>query len=332
MSVPSVSIVMAAYNASRYLRESVDSILAQTFRDFEFVIIDDGSTDDSAAIIASYADQRVRLISHAHAGLVASLNRAVSEARAPLIARMDADDRALPNRLARQVAFLDNNPEIDILCTDVFIIAAEGKRVGQQVQLGVNNGLVRDGLLHRRRMKPIIHPSVMMRRQVIDSLGGYREFRYAEDHDFWLRAVDRFNFARLNEKLLEYRIHDSGLSRTKLADHMTSSVMSEVEYLVKCATGQSLFASSSCFEETASFVRDSLQARVLPGMIAFREFRQLIRKRQIIRAAKRIVGATLQQDYSILPWYADRQLSTLALIAARRSIATFGSTMPQKAL
>ncbi|WJH39666.1 glycosyltransferase [Aliirhizobium terrae] len=214
-SVPKISVLMAVHDGQKYLKEAIDSILSQSFADFELIIIDDESEDATPDIIRSYDDPRIIYLRITHGGLVTALNHGFAHARGEYIARMDADDRAIASRFELQVAHLDAHPDIDVLCSDIYTIDATGARSGEQVQHGMDNDMLRDGLLGRRPMKPIIHPSVMMRRRVLEELGGYRHFNYAEDHDLWMRAVDRFSFARLEQFLLEYRVYGGGISRTK---------------------------------------------------------------------------------------------------------------------
>mgnify|MGYP001765710724 CR=1 FL=1 len=314
MNHPTVSVMMAIYNASAYLHEAIDSILTQTFSDFEFIIVDDGSTDGSDGIVRSYDDPRIQLIQNEHSGLVTSLNLAMSHARGRYVARMDGDDRAMPQRFECQVARLESDAAVDIVCTDVFIIDGEGKRTGQQTQPGLDNDLVRDALLHRRQAKPIIHPSVMMRREVMDALGGYRRFDCAEDHDLWLRAVDRFTFARLEERLLEYRIHGGGISRTKALDQIVSSVMSEVDYLISMRTGLSVFERRpDVFRRFSETAREKISTIVLPRTMAFRRGRQYIRDGHRLYGGLTLLSALVRYGPSIMPRRIDARLRDMAV-------------------
>ena len=271
---PTISVVMPVHNGAAYLAAAIKSVLAQTQPDFELIVINDGSTDGSRDVVRGFADARIRLIDVAKGGLVKALNVGLSECRGRYVARMDADDIARPERFARQAAHLDSHPDIGVLCTDIATIDAEGRQTGVQRQADLTSDILREGLLYRLQIKPVIHPTVMMRREVADVLGGYRGFDSAEDHDLWLRAVDRFGFARLEEILLDYRIHPGGVSRAKGAKQATSSAMSAIDYLVRRQTGIDLFSErTDLFEATAHEVCNRLEVEVLIPATAFREGR-----------------------------------------------------------
>ncbi len=285
MTQPKVSVLMSVYNGGKYLRLAISSILTQEFRDFEFLIVDDGSSDDSAGLVESFNDPRVRLIRAPHEGLVSSLNLGLSEATGLYVARMDADDIARTDRLAVQVAHLDANQHTGLVCSNIRVIDAEGEVVGVQRDAWPDMASLRDGLLYRRRMKPVIHPSVMMRREVAESIGGYRHFEAAEDRDFWLRALDKYRFDRLEQDLIDYRIHPSGISREKGSRQQVSSAMSAVNWLVQQQTGVDMFAAhSELFTTVARAVRSRIEQEVLPGAIAF------LTARSAIRAGDRLAG------------------------------------------
>ncbi len=208
MSGPLVSVLMPVYNAERYVAEAVESILAQTFGDFELLIIDDGSTDRSRALLGRYAarDGRIRLVSRPNKGLVATLNEGLGLARGELIARMDADDVAMPERLALQVAFLREHPEVVCLGGAVRVIDAAGRI------LLVDRPPLDDATLQEIALTgrpPLIHPVFMMRRGDLAAVGGYDEdMKQAEDLDILLRLGERGKLAALPDILLKYRMHD----------------------------------------------------------------------------------------------------------------------------
>ena len=212
---PAVSVVMAVYNAGDFLAEAVESVLEQTFGDFEFVIVDDGSTDGSAAKLAAYAaaDRRVRVLTQANAGLVASLNRGIEQSRAVLIARMDADDVCRPDRLARQVRFMEEHPEVVLLGGGYELIDGAGRA------LRAFEPPADDGSLQRlclAGLTPISHPLAMFRRDAALSVGGYDPaYATAEDLDLWLRLGEVGRLACLPGVILGYRMHAKSMSETQ---------------------------------------------------------------------------------------------------------------------
>jgi glycosyltransferase involved in cell wall biosynthesis len=212
---------MSAYNAQRYLREAMDSILKQTFRDFEFIIIDDGSKDATRQILAEYEsrDGRVKIISRANKGLTVSLNEGVSRAKAPLIARMDADDISLPQRFEKQVAFLNAHPEVVLVGSRVELIDPYGIHIGN-VDYPPDHGAITAALL-KGDGGAIPHPASIYRADTVRQVGGYREeFNNSEDLDLWLRLGEIGRIANLPEILLQYRRDLGSVSHTKRDNQM----------------------------------------------------------------------------------------------------------------
>ncbi len=206
---PRISVILPVYNGEAYLSEAIESILNQTFRDFEAIIIDDGSKDGSLAILEEIAarDPRVRVVSRENRGLVATLNQGIELARAPLIARMDADDISLPERFEKQVAYMDAHPECVALGTFVTFVDPRGRPLSDTwFQQSTHEEI--DGSHIRAERCQLCHPSTMIRTEAIRSVGGYRDaFVSAEDFDLWLRLGELGNLENLPEILLYYRQH-----------------------------------------------------------------------------------------------------------------------------
>jgi glycosyltransferase involved in cell wall biosynthesis len=206
MPSPLVSVILPVRDGRPYLVEALRSMLGQTLTDLELIAIDDGSRDGSAEDIARAAavDPRVRLHVQGGRGLVAALNHGLTLARGRYIARMDADDVALPTRLARQVSLLEREPSIAAVGSALRIIA--GQRLTDEVTIyPTSPAEVRAELTHRN---PLAHPTVTARRDALVSIGGYRpQFRDAEDFDLWLRLAERHDLTNLPEVLCHYRWH-----------------------------------------------------------------------------------------------------------------------------
>jgi glycosyltransferase involved in cell wall biosynthesis len=212
---PKVTVLMSVYNGEKYLRQAVDSILNQTFTDFEFIMVDDGSTDATKAILDSYTDPRiVRLTNETNIGLTASLNRGLKIARGTYIARMDADDISLPERLRRQVQFLDSHPDIGVLGTKFEVIDDLGRPHPRSAadSWPTQPGMVSWLLFFRCS---IAHPTVMVRRAVYERLNGYNpEFLQAQDYELWLRAGLETGITNIPKVLVKLRSHPAKVSRT----------------------------------------------------------------------------------------------------------------------
>ncbi|MEW6455193.1 MAG: glycosyltransferase [Acidobacteriota bacterium] len=202
---PLVSVVMSVYNGENYLEKSIESILYQTFRNFEFIIINDGSTDSTGAILTRYQkiDKRIFVFNQENQGVIASLNRGCHLSKGKYIARMDADDISLPERLQKQVEYMELHPEIDFLGTSMELI--DQNRIPlKKLCLPTMPGLIRWCLLFENCMS---HASVMMRRSIIEKVGLYHiEAQHAEDYDLWTRASFKTKLANLPEVLLCHRI------------------------------------------------------------------------------------------------------------------------------
>ncbi len=219
MSTPPVSILLPFHDARETLDECLDSIAAQTFTHYELLAIDDGSQDASAALISHHAlrDARIRLIRQPPLGLVAALNRGLAEARAPLIARMDADDRMHPERLAAQVTGLTADPALGLLATQVHLFPEEHIQTGFREYIRWQNACCDPDTISDEIYieSPFAHPSVMFRRAVVKAAGGYRTGIFPEDYDLWLRlAQSGVKMAKLPQVLLDWRDSEGRLSRT----------------------------------------------------------------------------------------------------------------------
>lgn len=203
---PAITVLMPAYNAGAYIGEAIESVLAQSFRDFEFLIIDDGSQDDSLRIIQGFQDPRIRVVSRPNKGLIASLNEGLALARAPLIARHDADDVCLPDRLARQYDFLQKNPQYLLVGSDAEYIDKDGNYVSLlKAPAGHSFEEIWQGRLEKC---PFIHPTVLFRKQAILEAGGYpKNALHFEDWLLWLRVMEHGPGCNLPEVLLRVRLN-----------------------------------------------------------------------------------------------------------------------------
>jgi len=221
--MPDVSVLMPVYNGERFLREAIDSILHQTYRDFELLILNDGSTDASLTIINSYTDPRIRLIDNEqNRGLTATLNRGLEEASSDLIARQDADDLSSPNRLAKQVEFFKHHPDVALLGTQARFIDERGYSSGSILQRACSHDSIKWDLLFDNSFT---HSSVMFRKRVVQGeLGGYDEtFSYCQDYELWSRVATSHHVANLIESLVSYRIHPYA----RMSDRMKESIIRE---------------------------------------------------------------------------------------------------------
>ena len=246
--IPKVSVILPVYNAQSYLRESIDSILAQSFEDFELIIVNDGSTDDSLEIVSSYTDKRITLINQENAGLPVSLNRAIRVAKGQYLARQDADDVSLPSRLEEQVAYLDAHPQCALLGTWADILV-ENTPTDRRLHHPHLNGDIQIKLLF---FNCFVHSSVMIRKIALEKSGLYPEDPEKfppEDYDLWLRIAKYFEVANLPKPLLQYRELPSSISRSKL------QIMQDRAELMSFHALKSILGSSFEDEDIKSLIK-----------------------------------------------------------------------------
>jgi hypothetical protein len=277
MSSPAISVAMSVYNGERFLAEAVDSVLAQTFTDFEFLILDDGSRDGTRAIIEHYAarDPRIRPIIRENRGLVVSLNQLLAEARAPFVARMDADDICHPERFARQHAFLLAHPNHGVVGTwssdidehgEAYTVVAPEHPVGHEAFLhAAANGL------------PLLcHPAVMYRRETVLSVGGYHgAFRHCEDLDLWLRLATVTKITNIPERLIRYRHYAEQVSSRHATEQQIGAAVAHLAFQERLAgrpdPTETLERLPAIDGLDALFGREgvakSVRSRVAPGLL-----------------------------------------------------------------
>jgi glycosyltransferase involved in cell wall biosynthesis len=214
------------YNAMPYLEAAVDSVLGQSFQTFEFLIIDDGSTDSSVEYLKSLSDPRIRLIARENRGLGATLNELFRLSRTDYVARMDADDICHPDRLDRQMAFLESHRDVVVVGTGIEFLAGSG--VVSAVPRPVEHEQIRRWLLRKR--PGLCHPTIVVKRSAWADAGGYRVARSGEDLDFCLRLCDVGRAANLPEAMYVYRLHERSISSTS-----RDEIQSGYAYAVACA-------------------------------------------------------------------------------------------------
>jgi len=215
---PTVSIIMPVYNGSLYIRPAIESVLNQDFSDFELIIVNDGSTDETAEIVRSYTDSRIILINQENQGVARSLNNALKSARGKYIRRHDADDVSMNDDLQVQVDFLEDHPEFALVCSQIAYMTDRGKRAmkyrNPHNDFFEGRNYVEVDYDMYMKYRPVIHATVLMKRDVLMSLGGYRtEFLTSEDVDLWLRFLDNHRIAVLNQCHYYVRLHHNSATR-----------------------------------------------------------------------------------------------------------------------
>ncbi|MFH1366674.1 MAG: glycosyltransferase family 2 protein [Patescibacteria group bacterium] len=235
MNEAKITVLMPVYNGESYLGTAIESILKQTYKGYEFLIIDDASTDSSLEIIKSYKDARIRLIHNAiNVGLNKNLNIGLAAAQGEYIARMDQDDISYPERLSKQFLYLEQNPDVGVCGTAVKILDKKGKK--PNLVFPAENNLIRWSFCF---YNTIAHPTVMMRKKIIYQVKGYSVLdraQYAEDYDLWSRLLPITKFHNLKEPLLTLRKHDSNMTVLNLEINLNNAGLVNrriLEYFLK---------------------------------------------------------------------------------------------------
>lgn len=211
---PLISVLMPNYNGMPYLKEAVESVLKQTCKNFEFIIINDASTDGSWKYLKSLKDKRIRLLkNNKNSGLAASLNTALKVTKGDYVARMDADDISLPKRFETQLKFLESHSDVGLCGTWAEKISEKGKKVGV-IKYPTSYKIIKKVLPY---YNPVIHPSWLAKKEVYQRLQGYGvDYNGAEDYEFLLRARNLFRIANLPKILLKYRVSSTSQSKVML--------------------------------------------------------------------------------------------------------------------
>lgn len=232
---PKVTVLMPVFNGEKHLREAMDSVLSQTFSDFELLIINDGSTDRSELIIRSYSDPRIRFVANsANMGLIATLNQGIALASGEYIARMDSDDISHPSRFEKQVFFLDNNDSCAMVAAKVRLMDSSSMETG--VWLDDFRATSPAEILRQLPFANCIaHPTVMIRKKVAKQYEYDPDQPNSEDYDLWLRmAADGCVLSKIDDFLLQYRVHNESLtvlSNTQNAE--TKNIRTKAKFILK---------------------------------------------------------------------------------------------------
>lgn len=201
---------MPVYNGEKYIKETVDSVLGQTFSDFEFIVIDDGSTDGTLGILKNFNDNRINILNQNHGGIVKALNLGIKESQGEYIIRIDADDICTFNRFETLVKYMDENVYVSICGSWARTIDENNNFIGELKYPPINHKDIKKyAILHN----PFIHPSVIIRKKVFDKVGLYKNFKHNEDYELWTRILKIGKGHNLSGFLIDYRIHQNQVTR-----------------------------------------------------------------------------------------------------------------------
>ena len=215
---PLISVVVPAHNAQKYIGSAIESVLSQTFKKFELIVINDASTDNTLGIIKSFSkkDPRVKIINNdTRLNIADSLNKGINIAQSNIIARMDSDDISLPNRLELQYKLINSSKNIAVVGSDIVIINSVGNEIGLR-KYPESSGELKNCLF---KYSPFAHPVVMFRKDVFEEVGGYNpKYSPTEDLDLWFRLGRKHQFKSIRQTLLKYRVHEKSSSHSMIKD------------------------------------------------------------------------------------------------------------------
>ncbi|MEW6417131.1 MAG: glycosyltransferase family 2 protein [Nitrospirota bacterium] len=228
--MPKVSVIMAVYNEERYVQKAIESILNQSFKDIELIIVNDASTDGTGEILNQYNDERIIIInSIENIGRAKARNLAIKASRGNYIAIMDADDISMMQRIQKQVEYLEENRNVAILGTDYFPIDKTGKRIHAKLLMPINSNEIKKSVF---KFNPFIHSSVMIRRTVIEEFGGYDErFELAHDYELVLRILNKHEGYNLPEELVAFRIDKERLNIKRARKQIYFAILARLKVL-----------------------------------------------------------------------------------------------------
>jgi|SRR5581483_3280572 len=312
-ATPALSVIMPVYNGAPYLRQAIDSILGQTYRRFELIVIDDASSDDSFAIARQYRDPRIRLFRHpTNRGLVQTINMGLQNARARYVTRTDQDDVSYPSRFGTQLAYLERYPAIVVLGTQGDFIDGTGTSFAQYVVPTAADEIRRE--LPRRNC--FISASVIFDRRLAIEVGAFRpEALYAEDYDLWLRMAERGDIANLPDVLVGYRIHANQLTGRRLEQQWQAARQASAEARLATRNGASApdRASSNDRALLASAYLHWMQLATSAGLpsgvrrrLLWRAFLLQPFAPAVWTAVRTVVRRPTARFRSIASWYAGR--------------------------
>jgi Glycosyl transferase family 2 len=311
---PRVTVLLAVHDGEPYVRDSVASMLAQTFRDFEFVIVNDASTDSTVATIESFEDDRIRLLhNQQNLGQVPSLNRGLREARGEIVVRIDADDVSAPTRIERQLAVLDGDPHIGLVGAWMTLVDERGRKVGALHKMLADYV---DFIFHTLIMRVwVSHPAAAYRREPVLRLGGYDEATGpSEDKDLWRRlALDHWDAHIVPEELVGYRLHDAQLSQTRATYQRDVDARSQERFLAELAPQADTVGVRMLLADDPTHWQVDVDMRAVDAVLAGAKTRLRLDGEQAARL-RTLVGQWLLRVAAGRPWTSrSRAISSYAL-------------------
>lgn len=222
-----ISVILSTYNDEKYIAEAIESVLNQTYKHFEFIIVDDGSTDNTNRIIKSFDDERIVLVEKKNTGLINSLNYGFSVSKYNWVIRMDGDDICYPNRFEMLMSRISDN--VAVIGSNCTLIDSSGKIIGRTKNPLTTKGIIRNLLL---MLPSVFHSSTLINKEIFNETAGYDKLMHvAEDYDLWLRMSLKGEIINVEDELMYYRMHESNISKKKAEIQLLNSQIAFVKYI-----------------------------------------------------------------------------------------------------
>lgn len=303
MSTPKISIIMPAYNAEKYIKEAVDSILNQTFKDFELIIVNDGSTDSTKTIIESYIDPRIKIITHkTNQGIYSSRSDGLKAAQGEFIAVLDSDDIAMKNRLEEQSNFMIKNPDIAVVGSWMEVIDVDS---GDTYTLKPECDPVIIKWMHILKNQ-ILNSASFFRKDIVDKIGYYKkEYEYAEDYDLWSRISRRYKMANIPKVLVKYRIRKKSVTRASESgkaqrQHILEIIFNNINYYINLGQEDFKIFVNAVKEAKISGFKNLIKVRKIYKDL----FNSYIKKEKLGKEEiKKILPDYKKKKNSMFKWY-----------------------------
>lgn len=314
-----VSVLMPVRNGLPHVREAVQSILRQDYRNIQFIIVNDGSIDGTADYLSSVSDSRLLVVNSTGNGLVTALNQGLDLCQGRYTARMDADDISAPGRISTQMRAAFSDDAIGVISSDIERISSLSQSLGVERGGNLSPSDLRNSMLFESKYKPIVHPTVLFKTDLVRLAGGYRHYDASEDRDLWLRLVDRTRFVRLSEVLLQYRMTPTGVSRSKRVQQTAGSIMAALNYQINDRHAIDIYEEyPELWRSLLRLVTRDVEA-IFPAERAFEEAKQTFRRGRYVGAMAQVMHGVVQHRLAFIPAMRRRMLR--AHLRARLALA-----------
>lgn len=310
--LPKITVLMAVYNGQKYLGQAIESVLSQTFSNFEFFVINDASTDESLKIIQSYNDPRIKIINNdQNLGLTKSLNIGLRQALGKYVARQDADDISLPKRLEKQYKYLESNPEVVLIGSWAEVIDETGKIIGYKKK-AIDPDVIKFDIIIAN---PILHSSIFFRREEILQSGGYNEnYKFAQDFELYCRLIKKYKIINFPEILIQFRLHPQSIWGKDIENTKPETNFFALKIIYENISRYSAINNNNfkIFIDAINNKTTNLKNLIRSWQIYSNLFRSFVKKEKYTKIQiKKIIPNYKKRKKEFLKWYLKNRYSSI---------------------